>query len=243
MIEYKAMEKTCTACKAEKPVENFYRRGKTGYRSQCKICNNNSAKKWQQENPEKVRAASKRFAKRHPERVKAACESWRARNKEYLKKWYLNYMATNPIQKQKYLAQLEEWRNQNPERVKVAKQKWAKENAGKVKEIHRNWRKKNPERHRAHGKNTRYKRRTQSKNSDITTDFLIELKKKVANTCPYCGLYTEMLHLDHIIPLSRGGTHTKDNVMYCCPTCNLTKHTKTLKEFNGMTLKNIKLTK
>jgi 5-methylcytosine-specific restriction endonuclease McrA len=38
-------------------------------------------------------------------------------------------------------------------------------------------------------------------------------------------------HIDHIVPLSRGGTNTDENVQLLLPTCNLQKSTKTFEEF------------
>ncbi len=43
-----------------------------------------------------------------------------------------------------------------------------------------------------------------------------------ANTCQYCGCGTR-LTLDHVIPRSRGGASTWDNVVTACSPCNLRK--------------------
>ena len=40
------------------------------------------------------------------------------------------------------------------------------------------------------------------------------------NTCQYCGMSSESLTLDHIIPKSRGGKHTWENVVAACIKCN-----------------------
>ncbi|MCD6574337.1 HNH endonuclease [Candidatus Aerophobetes bacterium] len=52
------------------------------------------------------------------------------------------------------------------------------------------------------------------------------------NTCQYCGrkLRTEELNLDHVIPLSRGGKNTWENVVCSCISCNMRKGNKTLQE-------------
>jgi hypothetical protein len=39
-----------------------------------------------------------------------------------------------------------------------------------------------------------------------------------AHTCQYCGRPAE--NVDHVIPRSRGGTHTWDNVVAACRRCN-----------------------
>lgn len=51
--------------------------------------------------------------------------------------------------------------------------------------------------------------------------------------CPYCldELKFSMIHIDHVIPLSRGGHNTRENIVACCADCNLRKNDKTPREF------------
>lgn len=49
--------------------------------------------------------------------------------------------------------------------------------------------------------------------------------------CVYCGGRYETMHVDHIIPLSRGGTNDDENLVTACPSCNLSKHAKTEQEW------------
>ena len=39
-------------------------------------------------------------------------------------------------------------------------------------------------------------------------------------TCQYCGRQGHDLTIDHIIPRSRGGAHTWDNLVSACKSCN-----------------------
>ena len=39
-------------------------------------------------------------------------------------------------------------------------------------------------------------------------------------TCQYCGTQSKALTLDHIVPLSRGGTHVWNNIVGACVPCN-----------------------
>lgn len=48
--------------------------------------------------------------------------------------------------------------------------------------------------------------------------------------CAYC-LIAKPLTQEHMTPISRGGTHTPDNVIPACVNCNSRKHDKTLLEF------------
>jgi 5-methylcytosine-specific restriction endonuclease McrA len=44
--------------------------------------------------------------------------------------------------------------------------------------------------------------------------------------CRYCGSDEEPLHIDHIIPRKRGGTHDLENLQVLCKACNLRKSSK-----------------
>jgi len=55
------------------------------------------------------------------------------------------------------------------------------------------------------------------------------------NSCQYCGS-NKNLTLDHVIPRSRGGGHTWENVVTACAECNSRKSNRTPKEA-GMPLR------
>lgn len=46
--------------------------------------------------------------------------------------------------------------------------------------------------------------------------------------CQYCGATAE--NIDHVVPRSRGGTHTWDNVVAACRPCNARKEDRLLHE-------------
>ncbi len=48
--------------------------------------------------------------------------------------------------------------------------------------------------------------------------------------CQYCGEFGGDLTVDHVIPRSRGGEHTWENVVTACRLCNHRKGGKTLQE-------------
>ncbi|MDD3443180.1 MAG: HNH endonuclease [Sulfurimonas denitrificans] len=76
-------------------------------------------------------------------------------------------------------------------------------------------------------KNTNHRRRTKEKQGDVTKNELLELEQ-TAKACYWCGksLKKEKVHIDHYIPLSKGGEHTLSNLVVTCPKCNLTKNAK-----------------
>ncbi len=78
-----------------------------------------------------------------------------------------------------------------------------------------------------------YKRRalTRGEESSFTAQDLRNLMREQDGKCFYCKKKLKQHHVEHKIPISRGGTHSKDNICLSCPRCNLTKHTQTAEEF------------
>lgn len=58
--------------------------------------------------------------------------------------------------------------------------------------------------------------------------------KRDKNTCQYCGATTK-LTIDHVIPRSKGGDDSWENLVVACSSCN-TKKGNTLLEQTGMKL-------
>lgn len=70
-------------------------------------------------------------------------------------------------------------------------------------------------------------RRAQVSNPSEET---ISYAKSLRNDpCSYCGAPSE--HLDHIVPLSKGGDHDWTNLTAACASCNLSKGTDSLLHF------------
>jgi 5-methylcytosine-specific restriction endonuclease McrA len=49
-------------------------------------------------------------------------------------------------------------------------------------------------------------------------------------TCQYCGHRTRDLTLDHVVPRSKGGAHTWDNLVSACSPCNHKKGRRTVEQ-------------
>lgn len=53
--------------------------------------------------------------------------------------------------------------------------------------------------------------------------------------CAYCDCEPEILTMDHVTPLCRGGSHTAENVVPACGPCNFSKGGKLLDEWDYAT--------
>jgi 5-methylcytosine-specific restriction endonuclease McrA len=62
---------------------------------------------------------------------------------------------------------------------------------------------------------------------DIKPSFV---KKLYESPCVVCGSKNQ-IEMDHIIPVSRGGTNSEGNLQPLCKKCNLSKGSKTMTEW------------
>lgn len=62
-----------------------------------------------------------------------------------------------------------------------------------------------------------------------------EILERDGHTCVYCGddESTVLMCVDHVTPLSRGGSNHPDNLVACCMPCNSSKNDKLLSEWEG----------
>ena len=76
-----------------------------------------------------------------------------------------------------------------------------------------------------------YLRRTRLKSAGFNYMNEIDLQDILnyyGNCCIYCGGNYE--HLDHIIPIAKGGKHDKNNLAPSCASCNFSKNSRILWE-------------
>lgn len=108
---------------------------------------------------------------------------------------------------------------------------------GKIARLERNrirvkkWKKENPEKYRITHSLSELHRRVRIKKNGFEKisygDWLM-IVEKYKNKCAMCGKTSEetKLTIDHIIPISRGGAHKKDNLQPLCLHCNTSKGNK-----------------
>ena len=62
------------------------------------------------------------------------------------------------------------------------------------------------------------------------------IHKRDDNTCQYCGCH-EKLTIDHVLPRSRGGQDTWENMVCACISCNMQKNNRTPEEWGKSLLR------
>lgn len=77
-------------------------------------------------------------------------------------------------------------------------------------------------------------RKRSSADDDVHSSDIIKMVESQNYRCWWCGeRLGDDWHIDHRVPLSRGGTSDLGNLCASCPSCNLKKHDKMPWEFCG----------
>lgn len=199
--------KTCVVCQQEKPLDLFtLRKNRHGnlYRvSTCKGCRAESARAARKNNPDAVRAAARLCnANKTPEQKK--------RQAEYLTEWRSNNKDKISLYRPKEVVQ------------KYSKT-WYEKHKDSIKAKVSGYRKKNPEKVRALNQS----RRGLERSGKLSPDIIEKLMATQKGLCVCCRKKLgKDFHLDHIIPLSLGGTNTDKNMQLLKAKCNLQKNAK-----------------
>jgi 5-methylcytosine-specific restriction endonuclease McrA len=232
----------CITCNTEKPVEDYHTTGLNKTRKKtCKVCINTARRESRKQNPEKYKlqdqqdyiknrstrlVASKTYRENNKEKCDSTRKTHYEANLEKFKEKNTKYYAEN---RDSILLQAKEYYNNNKEAKAAYKKAYNSTPEGRLRI-----------------KNNRYKYKaaiTTSSDGTVTTKALQHLALLQEHACHYCGCpinETESAtHLDHFIPISKGGTHSITNVVWSCDTCNLSKNATIPSTTNPVFMTNI----
>jgi len=135
------------------------------------------------------------------------------------------------------------YKENNPGATAAASRRFYERNAESEKARSIEWRRANPEaarkiQMRSHYKNyesdiMRMAARRAAVRAYVSDK---DIRRIMSQSCAECGS-NDNLHLDHIVPLSRGGKHTVGNLQMLCGKCNLSKNKSLTVEWRQRKLK------
>lgn len=126
-----------------------------------------------------------------------------------------------------YRQSLAQWRADNPEKVAAYKKAEYQNNKERYAENAKRWTKDNRAVVRQAKRRYKTKRKQWELNGSFTQAEWNELLDTYGHICLSCRRDDVDLTQDHVIPLSKGGSNTIDNIQPLCGPCNSSKHTKT----------------
>lgn len=115
-----------------------------------------------------------------------------------------------------------------PDKMRDVRRSWRERNPAKNRGSVAKWTQNNLELSRARKVASQSKRRARQRNAagDFTTNDIKEMFTAQNGRCWYCSTKMKNYHVEHRIPLARGGSNGLENIVLACPPCNLSKGTK-----------------
>lgn len=157
------------------------------------------------------------------EESKQKTYAWRARNREKYRQYLLS-------RRERQTLLVKRWRLNNLEKCRAREAKYRANNRELRKAQHKRWRKANVDKARLQVRNRQARRK--GGKGKYTLDDIKRLFSAQKGMCAYCRTdLTTRRHVDHIIPLSRGGTNYPANLQLLCPQCNGRKHARDPMDF------------
>jgi 5-methylcytosine-specific restriction endonuclease McrA len=114
----------------------------------------------------------------------------------------------------------------NKERKKAYDFKYRQVNKERIAKVTRNYH----VLHREGARDAAHRRRSIQMNNGKFKIYKKELFKIYNSPCFYCGSL-DKITIDHIIPISRGGSHSIGNIVPACSFCNGSKNSKFIVEW------------
>lgn len=241
--------KTCVQCGQIKSLCEFIevsdkRTNKKYLQKKCRICVNERLRQWQRANKEKVALYARNYRAKYPEKSQAnsqqAIQNRKSRPKAPKPAPTDQEMLQRAFEKAARLEAKRQIKKQDDKtcnRCKVSlprqlfnadKSRWdglQTKCKGCTRSESAKWIASNPEK----ASEARSRRRALLLNADNRQIKDKEIKRLLLEPCLYCGAPSE--HIDHIVPLSRGGRHSIGNLTGACKSCNLSKGAKFITEW------------
>lgn len=221
----------CSTCNQEKSAEEFYACTKT----LCKECAKVKSRKYYRENKDAATKQNKKYYESHREEALQYKKLWYSENKDRLakasaKRYQEKKGEIKKYLKDYYISRRDELKNRardyyhkNRERIILKGSDYCKRNQKRVYLYKCRYR----ANHRIERRESDSIRKNKERLGDLKYSQWTELLERYDNKCIACGS-SEKLSMDHIVPLSKGGLHTIDNVQPLCFSCNCRKGTKTI---------------
>lgn len=231
--------KVCSTCKTEKPRSDFSKKSrmKDGLNCQCKECCAKSFKKYYEANHAAQLERSAKWARENPvppELAKQRHADYWARNREAIAERRKAQYAVDARLREQNVTRAKLWYEKNKERQSQYMKEHYARNHEQIKQRVRAYELANAERVKEWGRIKQNKRRARlvEAGGQYTIDDIKRLLQLQRCKCANCGTsIKKKYHIDHRIPVAKGGSNHISNIELLCPSCNLRKSAKLPHEF------------
>lgn len=207
------MRQICKTCDIEKDLNEYEFRSDTGrYRTTCRTCRNQKLKVNYERRKDVILERNRK---------------WKARNVDKVKDYASEYSKTH--KERKNITSLE-WARKNKILAAERSKQWRAVNAERARNTAKKLRKLNPEPFRTRVRNRRHRLKVSGTHTADDVNRLFILQNGICNGCR-CNLIESGYHVDHVEPIINGGSNGPENLQLLCPTCNLSKGSKSMTEW------------
>lgn len=220
--------KHCKKCNRDFPPTPEYwhvrRASPDGLAYICKECVKSHTKKWYRDNAKRAKQSASDYRKTHLVQCRAYAAS---------------HLTQRRIRQQKpeHKAKAAEYRKKKADNLRDYNRNYRETHPGWMAEVQRTWGKNHPEKRRA--ATHRRLARLHAAEGRFTDIDIKQMYEDQDGRCAYCGIRIFMdipkdVHIDHVMPLSRGGSNNPDNLLLTCQPCNQSKNAKTVAEWQAV---------
>lgn len=223
-----ALIKTCVKCQETKPITHFYRK-LNNYTSLCKPCLKIYNKKREEKLRQDANATRKCFRCKQVLPIVEfvflnndcrRCHAYYRRNK-----WTasIEFRIKEKERRKKFVKENKEWlkqyRKDNAEKFVMYEKNYDRKYPERRKEIRKRWAKQHPDKSLEQSNRRRARKRNAPVVEKIDRGAIIARDKSICHICQRKVAPKDM-SLDHLIPLSKGGSHTAQNLAVAHLSCN-----------------------
>ena len=181
------------------------------------------SRKYEATNRPQRNAKSRKYNADHPEKRKAYMAVYSIEHGNDIRETRRQWRQALPEEKKARKRTTDrEYQKANAEKISIAHHQWYMTHKEKHAEYMRSYVASHKEEHNERGRRRRALKANAPIN-DLTPAQWVMIKNHYKHSCVYCGKKSQRLTQDHVIPLSKGGSHTLSNVAPACKSCNSKK--------------------
>lgn len=202
--------KTCYGCRLDLALDRYSRdrSRRDGLQSYCKQCRQFQKRQWREQNIEHEKEYFREYRKNNISRVRQLDRERYRRDKV------------------KRLEECRRYRAKNRAVISERRRLRRRERRDEINDLQRRYyhRHKGNKSWLVRSRNRKDKMRANG--GHVSTADWQSILDHFDGKCAKCGS-ADNVHMDHVVPISRGGKHSPSNIQPLCRTCNLQKYTKT----------------